>query len=74
MKEVIDEIDKVKATVDPERLREECVVLNVNGDCLDHLEWDKGLNSYHFSVLLGPYENIPFGPRRAPGAYLLKRK
>lgn len=41
MKEVIDEIDKVKATADPERLREECIVLNVNGDCLDHLEWDK---------------------------------
>lgn len=42
MKEALDEMEKVLATADPERVSEECIVLNVEGDCLDHLEWVPG--------------------------------
>lgn len=48
MKEALDEMEKVLATADPERVSEECIVLNVEGDCLDHLEWVPGnLSSSH---------------------------
>ena len=43
MDEFVKEIDSAKATASPEvNDSEECFTLNVNGECLDHLDYTKG--------------------------------
>ena len=39
------EIDDARSTADPS-LQYECTTLNVNGECLDHLDYTKGKTNY----------------------------
>ena len=50
MKDFKDEIDKLMATGELDD--EECVVLNVNGDCLDHHGFDKGKREIFFEIII----------------------
>ena len=50
MKDFKDEIDKLMATGELDD--EECVVLNVNGDCLDHHGFDKGKEEILLEIII----------------------
>jgi hypothetical protein len=49
------EIDDARSTADPS-LQYECTTLNVNGECLDHLDYTKGTTEYSGS--LAPFLRI----------------
>ena len=58
MNEMLEEVQEAIATADPEVASEaSCVVLNVNGDCLDHLEWGPGTSIFFCKNILA---NITF--------------
>ena len=50
------EIDDARSTADPS-LQYECTTLNVNGECLDHLDYTKGT-----TVIFNLYEVASLAP------------